>query len=106
MFRIGMKPLAALFGMALLATAMSAQATVFKMESFEILENGSTYWLDEFSDGMPPADFTVQSPAVVDVNLYNRSYLVQGGGQMPGPEDGKLTLDTDQGEKSDLPDSR
>lgn len=92
------KPMAYMLGVGVLCAAMSAQATVFQMESFEVLENGNTYWLDEFDDGSPPAHITLQNPAVVDVNLYDRAYLIVGGGQLPGPEaGGKLLIDTDQG---------
>jgi len=80
------------------AAAGSASATVFYIDEFTVTENGSTYWQDTFSNGTPPLNRTVQDPAVVDVNLYNRAYLTQPLPGLPGPEaNGKLALDTAEG---------
>jgi len=80
------------------AAAGTASATVFYIDDFSVTENGQTYWQDTFSDGAPPADRSVQNPAVVDVNLYNRAYLTQPLPGLPGPEaNGKLELDTAKG---------
>ena len=86
-----------------MSAAMSVQATIFQMESFEVLENGNTYWLDEFDDGDPPRHVTLQNPAEGVTNPNGLAYLIADGGQIPGPEtaEEKLVLDTSQGGFSD-----
>lgn len=77
-----------------------ASATVFSIDEFEVIKNGQTYWLDTFSNTIPPQDTMDDG---VDINPYNRVYLTRPQPGLPGPEvmvsdvNGKLQLDTAQG---------
>jgi len=84
--------------LSLYAAAGTANATVFYIDEFTVIENGHIYWQDTFSDGVAPVDQSVQAPATVDVNLYDRGYLTRPLPGLPGPEaNGKLAMDTAEG---------
>jgi hypothetical protein len=79
-------------------TAGTAGASVFYIDEFSVSANGETLWLDEFNNGVPPKNITLENPAVVDVNPYGGAYLTGGQPQLPGPEaGGKLELDSNKG---------
>lgn len=86
-------------GLGLCAIAGTAGGTIFQIDEFTVTENGETYWLDTFSDGVAPFDRSAQNPASVDQNPYNRAYLLPSGlSQLPGPEAGDmLAMDTAEG---------
>ena len=82
----------------LFALSGLANATVFYIDEFSVIENNQTYWLDTFSDNSAPADHSMEAVAPVDVNQYDRWYLTRPFPQLPGTEaDGKLELNTDDG---------
>jgi len=78
--------------------AGTASATVFYIDEFTVTEDGQTYWQDTFSNGIVPADQSVEPIANVDQNLYNRAYFTRPLPRLPGPEaGGKLAMDSAEG---------
>jgi hypothetical protein len=89
-----LKRLVAPFGVATFIIVFGQPATVraynFTLDSFEVIKNGSSLFLDSFDDGAAPPS----APAVASSNFSGgtAAYLTQG---TLGPESaGKLTMDS------------
>ncbi len=88
--------LSALAAMGSVILATNANATAFYIDQFQITKNGNSSWFnDPFDDGLVPPLSESFFPDGTQANYFTKS------DPMPGPEqNGKLVLDTAQGEPS------